>query len=170
MERAFFMRTERTVFSLWQAEDLPLAMQLWGDGQVTRWICAAGVFTAEDVAARLRTEVSNGETYGLQYWPVFCRETGDLVGCCGLRPRAEDEYELGVHLRPAYWRQGYATECARAVIGHAFGNLEAKKLFAGHNPNNVASAGLLEKLGFTYIGDEFYAPTGLNHPSYELLP
>ena len=25
MERAFFMRTERTVFSLWQAEDLPLA-------------------------------------------------------------------------------------------------------------------------------------------------
>ena len=35
MERAFFMRTERTVFSLWQAEDLPLAMQLWGDGQVS---------------------------------------------------------------------------------------------------------------------------------------
>ena len=101
MERAFFMRTERTVFSLWQAEDLPLAMQLWGDGQVTCWICASGVFTAEDVEARLRTEVSNGENYGLQYWPVFHRETGDFVGCCGLRPRAEDEYEIGFHLRPA---------------------------------------------------------------------
>ena len=170
MDRAFFMKTERTVFSLWQAEDLPLAMQLWGDGQVTCWICASGVFTAEDVAARLRTEVSNGETYGLQYWPVFHRETGDLVGCCGLRPRAEDEYEIGFHLRPAYWRQGYAAECARAVIDYAFSKLEAKKLFAGHNPNNAASAKVLGKLGFAYIGDEFYAPTGLNHPSYELLP
>ena len=128
MERAFFMRTERTVFSLWQAEDLPLAMQLWGDGQVTCWICASGVFTAED------------------------------------------EYEIGFHLRPAYWRQGYAAECARAVIDYAFSTLEAKKLFAGHNPNNTASAKVLGKLGFAYIGDEFYAPTGLNHPSYELLP
>lgn len=25
-----------------------------------------------------------------------------------------------------------------------------------------------KKLGFIYIGDEFYEPTGLYHPSYEL--
>ena len=27
---------------------------------------------------------------------------------------------------------------------------------------------ILSKLGFHYIGDEFYEPTGLYHPSYEL--
>jgi RimJ/RimL family protein N-acetyltransferase len=39
-------------------------------------------------------------------------------------------------------------------------------LFAGHNPKNEASRQLLEKLGFRYTHDEYYAPTGLNHPSY----
>lgn len=27
---------------------------------------------------------------------------------------------------------------------------------------------LLGNLGFTYIGDKFYEPTGLYHPSYEM--
>lgn len=170
MERAYFLKTERLIFSLWERTDLPLATLLWGDADVTRYICAAGRFTPEDIAARLETEVRNGETMGLQYWPVFHAETGELVGCCGLRPRAEDEYELGFHLRPAYWRQGYAVEAARAAISHAFSALGAKKLFAGHNPKNTASAGVLGKLGFQSIGEEFYAPTGLYHPSYELLP
>lgn len=92
------------------------------------------------------------------------------LGCCGLRPyRLEDGiYELGFHLRPEHWGQGYATEAARAVIDHAFDTLHARALFAGHHPGNVASRRLLEKLGFRYTHDEFYAPTGLEHPSYLL--
>ena len=54
------------------------------------------------------------------------------------------------------------------LIEYAFCVLNAKKLFAGHNPDNSKSRKLLEKLGFTYIGDEYYEPTGLYHPSYEL--
>ena len=34
---------------------------------------------------------------------------------------------------------------------------------------SAASSKVLHKLGFHYIGDEFYEPTGLNHPSYELI-
>jgi hypothetical protein len=41
-------------------------------------------------------------------------------------------------------------------------------LFAGHNPNNEKSGMLLGKLGFEYTHDEFYEPTGLQHPSYLL--
>jgi len=46
--------------------------------------------------------------------------------------------------------------------------LDTESLFAGHNPNNTASQKVLSKLGFKYIGDEFYKPTGLYHPSYQL--
>lgn len=87
---------------------------------------------------------------------------------CGLRPRSEGTYELGFHLRPKFWRQGYAVEAARAVIDHAFSTLHADGLFAGHNPKNTVSAKVLSIVGFEYIGDEFYEPTGLYHPSYEL--
>ncbi|MBQ6834932.1 MAG: GNAT family N-acetyltransferase [Lachnospiraceae bacterium] len=163
-----FLSTDRIEFSKWTADDLEQAKCLWGDSEVTRYICATGVFSPKDIEKRLNTEVSNGEEFGLQYWPIFHKVSGELIGCCGLRPRAEKEYEIGFHLRPKFWRQGYAVEAANAVIDYAFEVLKAEKLFAGHNPKNAASKSVLGKLGFTYIGDEFYAPTGLYHPSYEM--
>jgi RimJ/RimL family protein N-acetyltransferase len=75
---------------------------------------------------------------------------------------------MGVHIMSSHWGHGYATEAARGVIRYAFEVLKIPKLFAGHNPKNSASRSILLKLGFKYIGDQFYAPTGLHHPSYEL--
>lgn len=46
--------------------------------------------------------------------------------------------------------------------------MKVKALIAGHHPENKASANLLSKLGFKYIGDKYYEPTGLYHPSYEM--
>lgn len=168
MERAYFMKTTRIGFSVWRAEDHPLALSLWGDPAVTRYICASGIFSPEDIARRLELEIANDAQYGVQYWPIFSLASGDFIGCCGLRPRSEDQYEIGFHLRPGFWGQGYAAEAARAVIAHAFDALHARSLFAGHNPHNAGSRKVLLKLGFAYTGDEFYAPTGLMHPSYEL--
>jgi len=54
------------------------------------------------------------------------------------------------------------------MIKYAFNTLEANALFAGHNPKNEVSRHLLELLGFRYTHDEYYPPTGLNHPSYLL--
>lgn len=106
--------------------------------------------------------------YHVEYWPIFEATVSKFIGCCGLRPHKEKEYEVGFHLLPEFWGQGYASEAAAAVIRYAFAVLGAEKLFAGHNPQNVRSQKLLKELGFTYIGDEFYEPTGLDHPSYEL--
>ncbi len=168
MERFSFMNTQRIAFSHWNNDDLPLAQLLWGDPEVTRYICASSRFSEEEIEARLTLEIENQRFFGMQYWPIFHRESGQLIGCCGLRPHGEDSLELGFHLRPNFWRQGYAFEAASAAIDYAFHTLKAAKLFAGHNPNNTASCFVLKKLGFDFIGEEFYQPTGLFHPSYEL--
>ena len=168
MEHDFFLTTKRTGFSIWKEDDIKLAEALWGNPEVTRFICASGIFTAEDIASRLETEISNERIYHVQYWPVFELSSFDFIGCCGLRPHDDNKYELGFHLLPRFWGRGYATETAMAVIDYAFNRLNAKVLFAGHQPENAASAKVLQKLGFIYIGDEFYKPTGLFHPSYEM--
>ena len=168
MARDFFLTTDRIGFSKWQKGDIQLAELLWGDPDVTRFICASGRFDVDDISARLEKEIYNETEYHVQYWPVFELSSGDLIGCCGLRPYRGGKYEIGFHLRPQFWGKGYATEAATAVIDYAFSVLKAEALFAGHNPNNVASSKVLLKLGFRYIGDEFYEPTGLYHPSYEL--
>ena len=168
--RDCFMTTERLGFSRWTDGDAALAKLLWGDADVTRLICASGVFTPGEIGARLKLEIANGEKYGVQYWPVFFLSSGDLAGCCGLRPREGDGrvFELGFHLRPAYWRQGIGFEAASRVIRYAFEVLGADALAAGHNPRNEGSRALLKKLGFEHTHDEFYAPTGLMHPTYRL--
>lgn len=168
MDREFFLKTNRIGFSKWVKNDLELAKLLWGNPAVTRYICANGTFSKNDIINRMNTEILNESLYQVQYWPIFELATNDLIGCCGLRPYKTDEYEVGFHLRPEFWGQGYATESANAVIEYAFTVLKAKKLFSGHNPNNSKSRKLLNKLGFIYLGDEFYEPTGLYHPSYEL--
>ena len=58
--RTFFMETERLGFSRWTDGDAALAEVLWGDAEVTRLICASGIFTPEEIAARLKLEIENG--------------------------------------------------------------------------------------------------------------
>jgi RimJ/RimL family protein N-acetyltransferase len=166
----FFLKTPRLGFRQWSIADLPLALALWGDPEVTHFI--GGPFSPEQIQERLNTELDLSSKHNVQYWPVFLLEEGEHVGCAGLRPyRLEDRiFELGVHLRRPHWGHGLAEEAARAVIKFAFENAGAKALFAGHHPANSASQHLILKLSFRPTHEEFYPPTGLHHPSYLLEP
>jgi RimJ/RimL family protein N-acetyltransferase len=60
-------------------------------------------------------------------------------------------------------------EAARAVIAFSFETIGAKSLSAGHHPQNAASKKVLEKLGFQYTHDEFFAALGMDIPYYLLI-
>lgn len=168
--KTYFLRSKRLGFRLWREDDLALAIELWGDYEVTQFFDARGQWSRDQVHERLSQEISTAKKYGVQYWPIFLLENHDHVGCCGLRPYdiSQRIYEIGFHIRSDLWRQGYAREAALAVIDHAFNRLEINSLFAGHNPKNTVSQHLLNRLGFRYTHDEYYPPTGLYHPSYLL--
>jgi ribosomal-protein-alanine N-acetyltransferase len=164
----YFLATGRLGFRCWEKEDLPLAHDLWGDLEVTRYF--GGPFSDRDIEERFQREFSRLETYGFQYWPVFLLSNNEHVGCCGLRPyRPEQQMpELGFHLRPKFWGQGLAVEAAREVIVYAFGPLGAMSLSAGHHPQNLASKKVLERLGFQFMYDEFFPTLGMDIPYYQL--
>ncbi len=168
--RKYFMTTKRLGFSTWQEGDRDLAVTLWGSKDVTKYICASGVFTAQQIEDRLKKEMENQKQLNMQYWPLFIKNGNQFIGCCGLRPSAakKNVFELGFHLTKDNWGKGYAMEAADKVITHAFIYLNAAELFAGHHPANEKSRKILTKLGFIYHGDVFYEPTGLFHPSYFL--
>ena len=166
----YFLKSQRLGFRAWRPDDLELAFGLWGDAEVSRFIDARGELSRQQVEEILEKHIASEREHGIQYWPVFLLQSGEHVGCCGLRPYRPEQkiHELGVHLRKCFWGKGLAAEACEAVIRYAFENLGASALFAGHNPKNQSSRRLLEKLGFRYTHSEFYAPTGLEHPSYIL--
>jgi RimJ/RimL family protein N-acetyltransferase len=76
---------------------------------------------------------------------------GAAIGACGLDIR-DGVAELGYWLGVPFWGRGYATEAARAVIDHAFGELGHEVIVAGARISNPASRRVLEKCGFQWSG------------------
>ncbi|WP_315114583.1 GNAT family N-acetyltransferase [Clostridium intestinale] len=168
--KEFFLKSLRIGFSTWNIEDLKDAIELWGNPEVTKFITSTGVMSHKDIESRLQKEIATYNNYKVQYFPIYLLRNLENIGCCGLRPYDIENniYEVGIHLKPEYWGLGLASEALNSITHYAFNSLNIKELFAGHNPYNKSSEALLKKIGFNYLRDEFYKPTGLYHPSYSL--
>jgi RimJ/RimL family protein N-acetyltransferase len=73
------------------------------------------------------------------------------IGVCGVEPR-EGGPEIGCWIGVSHWGQGYATEAVRALIDHAFADLQHEALVGGTRVSNPASRRVLEKCGFQWTG------------------
>ena len=120
-------------------------------------------FSDAMILEKFQSELKNQSTDNVSYWPWFLNGATTVdgepmfVGVCGLRNVSKNNtitgycLEVGVHLLPEYWNQGYANEMLSAVLDWAFDARGCKSIFAGHHPENIATASLLKmktKLGF----------------------
>ncbi len=87
---------------------------------------------------------------------LMTTQTNGIVGCCGIAKLDGDTPEIGYWLGVAFWGKGYATEAARALIDHAFGELGYDTLLAGARVSNPASRRVLQKCGFQWTGVGLY--------------
>ncbi len=78
---------------------------------------------------------------------------GEMIGRSGLKldedPRTAS---LWFEVAPELQRKGYATEAARAMLGHAFEALRLHRVWGDCDPRNVSSARVMEKLGMRREG------------------
>jgi RimJ/RimL family protein N-acetyltransferase len=100
--------------------------------------------------------------WGYSWWTFIERQSGEIVGAgCiqnlrrgGDEPDAGCPLEIGWRVRRDKWKQGIATEAARAMADFGFGRLHAEVLYAVCDPENVASSSVMLKLGMRYRGLE----------------
>jgi [ribosomal protein S5]-alanine N-acetyltransferase len=153
--------TERLLFRRWGETDAPLADALWCDEQVTHFF--GGAMTPEQARARMDAERVREVRLGVQYWPMFLRETGDFAGCAGLRPWQFDPQtmEAGVHLMPTAWGQRLGEEALRAVLTYSFERLGLPAIVAGHGVGHDHSQKLLERVGFRYTHSAPWGPKAI---------
>jgi len=168
MSEGYFLKSERIAFRTWSLDDTDVAIKLWSDPDVTKYV--GGPLTHAQIQRRILTERAILRLHNIQYWPIFPLERDELIGYCGLRPYKPSEriYELGVCLKSEFWGKGFALEANYKVIEYAFTILRASSLFAVHNIANTYSKILLLKLGVQYSHDEYSVSTNKYDPAYIL--
>ncbi len=123
---------------------------IYGDAEVMRY---ASDEPFADVAVVDRMLTSVQRLYAAREsleWGVALRQSGALIGTCGLHSFGQDRSgaEVGCLLARAYWGRGLMREVLELVIGVGFGALDLSELRAEIDAPNTRSHALFTRLGF----------------------
>jgi len=156
--------TDRLDVRPWTHDDVEVMYDIYRRWEVSRWLGAAPS-VVESVEAMHRT-VDRWATraqapYGI--WAVAPRETGVPVGTVLLVPFTDadgadlPEVEVGWHLHPDAWGNGYATESARGALDVAWRS-GLDEVYAVVHPGNERSVAVTRRLAMEPLGrtDRFY--------------
>lgn len=151
----FPIETERLLLRPFTPADAEALHAVWGDPAAQRF---GGDWprpeTVADTRSYLEPILAGQAERGYASWAVVERESGRLIGDCGLFP-ADDvgpDVELAYGLAPDVWGRGYATEAAAACVRAGFEQLGLERIVADVDPANEASVRVLEKVGMRSIG------------------
>ncbi|MBR4718772.1 MAG: GNAT family N-acetyltransferase [Lachnospiraceae bacterium] len=90
---------------------------------------------------------------GFGLWAVCLKETGEMIGDCGLTLQQIDGEmlpEIGYHIRRDCQHNGYAKEAARAVCDWAFRNTDYPSFYSYCKYTNEASIKTAESIGMHF--------------------
>lgn len=160
------LHTERLLLRTWRDEDLQPFAEMVADPEVMRYFPATQS-TAEAAALMARVREHFAE-HGFGLWALERKDTGAFIGFTGLglvgieAPfcRADGStIEIGWRLARESWRQGFASEAARASLACAFERLQLPEVVAFTVPANKASRGVMERIGMRRDpADDFQHP------------
>lgn len=90
------------------------------------------------------------------FFATVSQATGRLLGGCNLFPtnKPHGEAMIGYTLHRDFWRQGYTTEAATALLSFGFGTLNLHRIVSHCDRDNVGSWRVMEKLGMRREGHE----------------
>ena len=143
------MVTERLEIRRFRQVDKEQYVKIMTNPAVYKYL-GSGKGCDEETAKNLLTSFS----FSLGVFAVVEKESGNLIGHCGIRPIQDGRIELLYAYDPSAWGMGYGTEAAKAVLEYGKENFEIDELIAMAYPENPASIGIIKKLGFKSIGKE----------------
>ena len=135
------------------AEDLPALRAILQDAETM--FAYEGAFDEAMVQAWLQRMLDRYRDHGFGMWAVVLRETGEVIGQCGLKVQRildEDVIEVGYLFNRAHWHRGYAVEAAAASRDYAFERLGAARVYAQIRDTNLSSMNVAIRLGMMVRG------------------
>lgn len=150
----------RLRYRLMDSRDKELWFELDQDPEVMRFLNDSKPTTREEndnfIVPRVASFTDPEAGHGL--WEIAAKQSGEYLGWILVRTyrfdhplREPDNLELGWRLKRSWWNKGITTEAARAIIDVLQQNPAIRVFSALADPANVASTGVMKKLGMRYV-------------------
>ena len=146
--------TERLVLRRFRAADAETLAAYRSDPDVARYQAWTAPFPLERARALVAEfEAADPERPGWFQWAIERTADRAHIGDLGVALHENKrQAEIGFTLAPAYQKRGYAAEAVRAMLDHLFRVRGLHKVSAEADARNIASARLLERVGFVREG------------------
>jgi RimJ/RimL family protein N-acetyltransferase len=148
------LTTERLRLRQLTLDDAESMIQIFGTPEMLRFLKQPPVDTREKAIELINWLNGHYERQESVDWGITLHGGDRLIGMCGTYEwnRSDRHVDIGYHILPAYWGQGYATEAARAVIRWCFDSLDVHRVQADCTDGNIASERVMLKCGFKVEG------------------
>ncbi len=155
------LTTSRIHLEPMTSQHLPLLVELDADAEVLRYILgrARSEQEAKDYWAPICADDDATDAVGLGWWVGWNVRDHAFLGWWDLSPArpvsaAPTNAEAGWRLARRHWRQGYATEGARAVLEHGFATVGLTEIWAETMAVNEPSRRVMTRLGMHHLRTE----------------
>lgn len=142
------METERLLLRPYTPEDFSALHAIFSNPDTMRYYPAP--FSEEKTRQWIERNIRRYREDGFGLWAVVLKETGELIGDCGitLQPiHGQMLPEIGYHLHPDFQGKGYATEAARFCVHLAFDHFRFPAVYCYMKHDNWPSMGVAGRLG-----------------------
>jgi ribosomal-protein-alanine N-acetyltransferase len=149
------LTTPRLQIRLLRPDDAGALHRIYGDPEAMRYVGSTGqARTREQTGRSVARVIADRETHGFGLWAAELRESGEMIGMCGLAPveGTDSDVEVVYVLERPAWGQGYATEMARACLDAGFGPFGLERIIALAYPENGPSIRVMRKAGMQPAG------------------
>ena len=146
------LETERLILREMVPEDFEALYRVLADSDIMRHY--PYTFDEARVKNWIACNRERYETLGFGLWAMVRRDTGEMIGDCGLTLQSiEGELlpEIGYHIRRDCQRRGYASEAAGAVRDWAFEHTAYDCLYSYMKYTNVPSYATAMAVGMKKI-------------------
>lgn len=145
------LETTRMRLMPWRLEDWLQLRPIATDREVVRYISNGEPWPDERIREWAARQVTHFSKFGFCFWKLIYKETGEMIGFCGLQPLdATPDIEIGWWLARAWWGKGLATEAAREAMRDGFERARLERIVSIAMRENVASTHIMEKLEMNY--------------------
>jgi len=148
-------QTRRLILRDFEEADWKAVHSYASDPEVVRYV-DWGPNTVEETRNFVRRAIAAQKEQPRRnyHFAIVLKAENRLIGACGIFVSNPNNREgwIGFVLNRHFWGQGYATEAAKALLEFGFEKLHLHRIFATCDPENVASAHVLEKIGMLREG------------------